>query len=317
MARRRISSPRRGTRGGARLPRRANCSGDIEDQRGERNTCACSSISLPLPSGACRDRAARPAPQDKFITVASTTSTEQSGLFGYLLPLFQEKTGIEVRVVAQGTGQALETARRGDARRGLRARPRRREGVRRRGRRRRALRGDVQRLRRGRPGGRPGRHQGRARTSRTRWPRSQRPRRPFASRGDDSGTHKKPSWSSGRPPASTGPRAATGTARPARAWARPSTPPSADAAYTLTDRGTWISFENKGRARDPRRGRPDALQPVRRDPGEPGKASAREADGGPGLHRLAHLGRRPDAPSPATRFDDQQLFYPNAKAVGG
>lgn len=53
--------------------------------------------------------------EEKFITVASTTSTEQSGLFGHLLPLFTRKTGIEVRVVAQGTGQALQTARRGDA----------------------------------------------------------------------------------------------------------------------------------------------------------------------------------------------------------
>jgi len=53
--------------------------------------------------------------QDRFITVASTTSTEQSGLFGHLLPLFQAKTGIQVRVVALGTGQALDLARRGDA----------------------------------------------------------------------------------------------------------------------------------------------------------------------------------------------------------
>jgi tungstate transport system substrate-binding protein len=53
--------------------------------------------------------------QDNFITVASTTSTENSGLFGYLLPIFQEKAGIEVRVVALGTGQAIELARNGDA----------------------------------------------------------------------------------------------------------------------------------------------------------------------------------------------------------
>jgi tungstate transport system substrate-binding protein len=51
----------------------------------------------------------------KFITVASTTSTEQSGLFKHMLPAFQKKTGIEVRVVALGTGQALDMARRGDA----------------------------------------------------------------------------------------------------------------------------------------------------------------------------------------------------------
>lgn len=53
--------------------------------------------------------------QERFITVASTTSTEQSGLFGHLLPLFEQKTGIKVRVVAVGTGQALDLARRGDA----------------------------------------------------------------------------------------------------------------------------------------------------------------------------------------------------------
>ncbi|HET7200102.1 MAG TPA: substrate-binding domain-containing protein, partial [Burkholderiales bacterium] len=53
--------------------------------------------------------------QEKFIVVASTTSTEQSGLFGYLLPIFRKKTGIQVRVVALGTGQALDLARRGDA----------------------------------------------------------------------------------------------------------------------------------------------------------------------------------------------------------
>jgi tungstate transport system substrate-binding protein len=53
--------------------------------------------------------------EEKSIVVASTTSTQDSGLFGYLLPRFKEKTGIDVKVVAQGTGQALETARRGDA----------------------------------------------------------------------------------------------------------------------------------------------------------------------------------------------------------
>ena len=53
--------------------------------------------------------------EQRFITVASTTSTEQSGLFKYLLPAFEQKTGIQVRVVAVGTGQALDMARRGDA----------------------------------------------------------------------------------------------------------------------------------------------------------------------------------------------------------
>jgi tungstate transport system substrate-binding protein len=53
--------------------------------------------------------------QEKAIVVASTTSTQDSGLFGHILPLFKARTGIDVKVVAQGTGQALDTGRRGDA----------------------------------------------------------------------------------------------------------------------------------------------------------------------------------------------------------
>ena len=53
--------------------------------------------------------------QNRTIVMASTTSTEQSGLFGHLLPLFKQAIGIDVRVVAVGTGQALDTGRRGDA----------------------------------------------------------------------------------------------------------------------------------------------------------------------------------------------------------
>ena len=53
--------------------------------------------------------------EERVITVSSTTSTEQSGLFGYILPVFEKESGIKVRVVALGTGQALDTARRGDA----------------------------------------------------------------------------------------------------------------------------------------------------------------------------------------------------------
>src|SRR5215213_4979461 len=53
--------------------------------------------------------------QEKSIIVASTTSTMDSGLFGHILPLFKAKTGIDVKVLSQGTGQALDTGRRGDA----------------------------------------------------------------------------------------------------------------------------------------------------------------------------------------------------------
>jgi tungstate transport system substrate-binding protein len=70
------------------------------------------SFALALCVGAV---AATAAAEDRSIVVASTTSTQDSGLFGYLLPIFKSKTGIEVKVIAQGTGQALDTARRGDA----------------------------------------------------------------------------------------------------------------------------------------------------------------------------------------------------------
>lgn len=53
--------------------------------------------------------------QDQSIVVASTTSTQDSGLFDHILPVFKAKTGIDVKIVAQGTGQALDTGRRGDA----------------------------------------------------------------------------------------------------------------------------------------------------------------------------------------------------------
>ena len=72
---------------------------------------SCARLALVLLTLAC----APSAVAQRFITVASTTSTEQSGLFGHLLPQFETKTGIDVRVVALGTGQALDLARRGDA----------------------------------------------------------------------------------------------------------------------------------------------------------------------------------------------------------
>jgi tungstate transport system substrate-binding protein len=68
-------------------------------------TALAATLLLPRPGSA----------QERFIVVASTTSTEQSGLFGKLLPAFTAATGIGVRVVAVGTGQALDIARRGDA----------------------------------------------------------------------------------------------------------------------------------------------------------------------------------------------------------
>jgi tungstate transport system substrate-binding protein len=71
--------------------------------------------ALALPAaGLAQAQAPAQAPASAIV-MASTTSTEQSGLFGHLLPAFKQATGIDVRVVAVGTGQALDTGRRGDA----------------------------------------------------------------------------------------------------------------------------------------------------------------------------------------------------------
>lgn len=75
-------------------------------------------LALAGPALAQAPATTAPAPaaaDGKFITVASTTSTVDSGLFNHILPIFKAKTGIEVRVISQGTGQALDTGRRGDA----------------------------------------------------------------------------------------------------------------------------------------------------------------------------------------------------------
>lgn len=75
-----------------------------------RRALLAAPVALPALAAAPVARA-----RERSITLASTTSTEQSGLFGHLLPLFARATGIAVRVVALGTGQALDVARRGDA----------------------------------------------------------------------------------------------------------------------------------------------------------------------------------------------------------
>lgn len=79
-----------------------------------RRSLIAAGLFLGLTSFALAQTPAAPA-GERFITVASTTSTQDSGLFNHILPLFKAKTGIEVRVISQGTGQALDTGRRGDA----------------------------------------------------------------------------------------------------------------------------------------------------------------------------------------------------------
>ncbi len=86
----------------------------------KRNLMAAGAALLVLGAAAAaqdsRPAATTAAPAGtRFITVASTTSTVDSGLFNHILPIFKAKTGIDVRVISQGTGQALDTGRRGDA----------------------------------------------------------------------------------------------------------------------------------------------------------------------------------------------------------
>jgi tungstate transport system substrate-binding protein len=176
-----------------------------------------------------------------FITVASTTSTENSGLFGHILPIFQAETGIEVRVIAQGTGQALETGRRGDADVVfVHARAQEDAFV--------AEGWGVQRFDvmyndfvivgpAADPAGIKS-----ATTAAEAMGKIAAAGAPFASRGDDSGTHtaEKALWqAAGVEPAGSW-YLSTGSGMGATL----NTAAQAD-AYVLTDRGTWLGFNNR------------------------------------------------------------------------
>jgi tungstate transport system substrate-binding protein len=187
--------------------------------------------------------ASLPALAQNFITVASTTSTENSGLFGHVLPIFQEETGIEVRVVAQGTGQALETARRGDADVVLvHARAAEEQFV--------AEGHGVERFDvmyndfvvvgpSDDPAG-----SGSADSATAAFSAIAEAGSSFASRGDDSGTHiaEKALWeAAGVTPSGNDWYLETGSGMGATLNTAAQVP-----AYALADRGTWLSFENRG-----------------------------------------------------------------------
>ena len=183
--------------------------------------------------------------QRKFITVASTTSTEQSGLFKHLLPIFEKKTGTQVRVVALGTGQALDLARRGDADVVfVHARPLEEKFV--------AEGHGVQRfevmyndfLLVG-PGSDPARVGG-TRDIVAALQKIKAAQASFTSRGDKSGTHfaEVDLWKA----------AGTDISKEKGLWYRETgsgmgptlNTASGMNAYALTDRGTWLSFKNRG-----------------------------------------------------------------------
>ena len=182
---------------------------------------------------------------DHFITVASTTSTENSGLFDAILPLFEQQMGIDVQVVAVGTGQAIRMAERGDADvLFVHHRPSEERfvadghGVVRHA----VMHNDFVLVG---PGSDPAGAGGQPDIVAALGSIAAR-QAPFASRGDDSGTHKRETalWQE----AGIDVRAASG------GWYRETGSgmgttlniASGMAAYTLTDRGTWLSFNNKG-----------------------------------------------------------------------
>jgi tungstate transport system substrate-binding protein len=183
--------------------------------------------------------------QDRAITVASTTSTEQSGLFNYLLPLFSARTGIRVNVVAVGTGQALDIGRRGDADVVfVHDRPAEEKfmaegfGVKRFD----VMYNDFVIIG---PASDPA-HIGGEKDVAAAFRRIAEARAPFVSRGDRSGTHEAELrfWKD----------AGIDIAAAKGPWYRdigqgmgPALNMAASAdAYVLSDRGTWLSFKNRG-----------------------------------------------------------------------
>jgi len=183
--------------------------------------------------------------QQRFITVASTTSTEQSGLFRHLLPAFEKQTGIQVRVVALGTGQALDMGRRGDADVVfVHARPLEEKfvaegfGVQRQG----VMYNDFILVG---PRSDPAKVAG-GKDIVAALQKIKAAAAPFASRADKSGTHfaEVELWKA----------AGVDIAREKGAWYRETgsgmgptlNTASGLEAYALADRGTWLSFKNRG-----------------------------------------------------------------------
>ncbi len=183
--------------------------------------------------------------QQTFITVASTTSTEQSGLFKHLLPVFEKKTGIQVRVVALGTGQALDMARRGDADVVFVHDPAAEEKFVAEGfglRRQEVMYNDFVLVG---PKSDPARILG-SRDIVDAYKKIAAAGAPFASRGDKSGTHAAELrlWKTAGVDPQTG---KGGWYRETGSGMGPTlNTASAMNAYSFTDRGTWLSFKNRG-----------------------------------------------------------------------
>jgi tungstate transport system substrate-binding protein len=258
---------------------------------------------------------ARPAAAaERFIMVASTTSTENSGLFGFILPKFQQATGIEVRVVAVGTGQAIKNAEHGDADILLVHHQPSEErfvaqgfGVK---------RYDVMYNDYVLPGpqtdpvGIKGTQDAVAALTRIAAAAA-----PFVSRGDDSGTHKLELslWET----------AGIDVKKASGAWYREAgagmgatlNTASALDGYTISDRATWISFKNKGKLAMLVEGDPRLFNQygvILVNPAKHGHVKA--SDGQAFIDWLvSDAGQKAIADF---RVEGQQLFFPNARKGG-
>jgi tungstate transport system substrate-binding protein len=251
---------------------------------------------------------------ERFITVTSTTSTENSGLFGFILPQFQQATGIEVRVVAVGTGQAIKNAERGDADvLFVHHQPSEEQfvaegfGLKRYD----VMYNDYVLLGpQSDPAGIKGTKDAVAALTQIAATAA-----PFVSRGDDSGTHKLELslWEA----------AGLHVKKASGSWYREvgsgmgatlNTASGLD-GYTISDRGTWISFKNKGRLAILGEGDPRFFNQYGVILVNPAKHAHVKANEGQAFidWLISDQGQKAIADF---RVEDQQLFFPNAKKGG-
>jgi tungstate transport system substrate-binding protein len=248
--------------------------------------------------------------EDKFIVVQSTTSTQNSGLFEHILPMFTKKTGIEVRVVAVGTGQALKNAEKGDGDVVLvHSKPDEEKfvadgwGVKRHD----VMYNDFVIVG---PSADPAKIAGTKRAAEA-LRKIAEAEAPFASRGDNSGTHKEelrlwqdagidPKPSSGQWYLETGSgMGATLNTAIGRE------------AYTLTDRGTWLSFANKDDYKILVEGDPKLFNQYGVILVNPAKHERVKAKEGQAFIDWL-IGRDGQAAIASYKIDGEQLFFPNA-----
>ena len=248
--------------------------------------------------------------EDKFIIVQSTTSTQNSGLFEHILPAFTEKTGIRVRVVAVGTGQALKNAKNGDGDVVLvHSRPDEDKfvaegwGVKRHD----VMYNDFVIVG---PEGDPAKIAG-AKHAAEAFKKIADAKAPFASRGDESGTHKAELklWKDAR----IDPKPDSGQWYLETGSGMGATLNTAVGrhAYTLTDRGTWLSFANKGDFKVLVEGDPNLFNQSGAILVSPDKhKNVKAKEGQVFIDWLT--GREGQAAIASFKIGGEQLFFPNA-----